>query len=198
MTVAWRLRKDGIFEVVDRLGTAAAVVGVGMLVAGGWLAISLGQAVVEYARFATWREWLAGLPGMLLTLVVVCLFGVPGTLLAFSRRTTLFDANQGVIRQIRRIGLYPRATCIRLGEVERVVKRPARKEKALRRRGLPPTVVDLILADGKSLTVAEFPAAHEYPAAELRRQLAEYLGLSSTKSNLEPPTVDRQDGDLDH
>ncbi len=106
MATSWQIADDGTFRIVERPGLVSKLFGGLLLLFSGYPLYWLGRAVVEYFLFGTWRDILSALPGMVVTLLMAALFGVPGLLMAFLRTKTACNKESGLIRHIKSAGVF--------------------------------------------------------------------------------------------
>jgi len=186
MSVSWRTTEFGILEVVERQGLSAKILGGFMLFFAGCFLYWLGTALVEYFRFGTWRDVLVALPGMAVALLMAALFGVPGVLMAFLKKRTLFNKADGLVRQVKSFGVFRRVREFRLSDVQLVAS--TLKAMSLKTRsgnikrsgaGTKGYTIDLVLADKQQVEVALFGnrGSELELGQQLGQQLAGYLGV---------------------
>lgn len=194
MNTSWKTTTYGTFEIVDRQGAVAKFFGGLMLFFTGLPIYWLGRALVEYFRFGTLKDVLYAIPGMVVTLFLAALFGVPGVLMAFLKKKTLCNKDYGLIRQITYFGVFQRVKEVRLSDVKEVRVSNRKEVKLLGNdkrvaswfkttkgsyftrptRSPQLFLVELVLTDEQRVKVA---VLEKWDALELGKQLAGYLGV---------------------
>jgi len=176
MSAKWRNTVLGTFEVVDHQDPAVRLVGGFLLLAAGYFLYWLAAWVVELARSGTPGDALAGAPGVLVTLFMASLFGVPGAYMALRRRRTVCNKGDGSIRQVTSYGVCWRTREVKRSDVARVlaISRPrGRSRRGNQLKVVPIHTVEIEAAAPPRIEVAEFSKLGL--ALELGRELAGYV-----------------------
>ncbi len=180
MSVHWRITETGNFEVVDRQEIVGKIFGSLMLFFAGCFLYWLGTALVELVRLGTWKEVLISIPGILISLFMAGLFGIPGCLMAFLKKKTVVYKAEGLIRQVKSFGVVRRAREIGFSDVRLVVARfrttrSRRLSSGWSRGGAAVHVVELELAEPQQVEIAQLGKWDS--TVELGQQLAGFLGV---------------------
>ena len=179
MGATWRNTDLGTFEAVDRQEPGIRLFGAVLLLPAVYLLYVLATWVVEMTRVGTLWDVLAGLPGVLVTLVIAGLFGAPGAYMALRTRRTTWNKGDGTLRHVTSYGVWRRTREFRRSDVASVivVTWPRGRNK-LGKRGTLKSVsehtVELQVTGLPRIEVATF--GKPGPAAELGRQLSGEVG----------------------
>ena len=178
MSATWRNTDLGTFEVVDRQEPGVRLFGAVLLLPAGYLLYVLAGWVLELTRIGTPRDVLAGLPGVLVTLLIAGLFGASGAYMALRTRRSVYNKGDGSLRLDTSYGVYWRRREVHKSAVVRVfvISRPIGRNKLGQHRGAKPVPVHTVEIDAGApprIEIAEFKKPG--PALELGRQLAGHL-----------------------
>ena len=176
MSARWRNTELGTFEVVDHQEPGVRLFGGVLLLVAGYFLYWLAAWVVELARSGTLGDALAGVPGVLVTLFMASLFGVPGAYLALGRRRTVCNKGDWSVRHVTSYGVCWRTREVKSSDIVRVlvISRPRGRNRRGRQRYVVAThAVEIEAAAPPRIEVAEFTKLES--ALELGRQLAGYV-----------------------
>jgi hypothetical protein len=176
MSAKWRNTELGTFEVVDHQEPGVRLFGGVLLLVAGQFLYWLAPWFVELAGSGTLGYALASLPGVLVTLFMASLFGVPGAYMALRTRRTVCNKGDWSIRHVTSYGVCWRTREVKSSDVVcvHVISRPRGRNRIGNQRYVVPIhTVEIEAAVPPRIEVAEFTKLGS--ALELGRQLAGYV-----------------------